>query len=236
MLLTPRIISSAAALAITCAISAAAYYYKSRSLEINEVMVFCKLQYNAYNYFDKLISYVEAAKKSVNVCMPTIHNPAIQGRLVSLLKKKNIKIRIIIDRTGYNESTDFLIKELIDAGAEVKCKPNEPFYKMQHKFCLVDDKILMTGTLDWGNDRSADNWNYVYITNKLQLVEPVKKEFYELWSQFSSDLESNRVKRLLSDSSNISSISFDSKSPATAYDVTEPSTRDIALTPEICLP
>lgn len=62
------------------------------------------------------MSYIEAAKKSVNVCMPTIHNPAIQGRLVSLLKKRKIKIRIIIDRTGYNESTDFLIKELIDAG------------------------------------------------------------------------------------------------------------------------
>lgn len=116
MKLTPRIISSAAALAITCVISAAAYYYKSRSLEINEVMVFCKLHLNAYNYFDKLMSYIEAAKKSVNVCMPTIHNPAIQGRLVSLLKKRKIKIRIIIDRTGYNESTDFLIKELIDAG------------------------------------------------------------------------------------------------------------------------
>lgn len=60
---------------------------------------------------------------------------------------------------------------------------------MQHKFCLVDDKVLMTGTLDWGNDRCADHWNYVYITNKAQLVQPVKREFYQMWSQFSSDLE-----------------------------------------------
>lgn len=116
MLLTPRVLSSAAAIAITCAFSAAAYYYKSRNAEINEVMVFCKLQFNAYNYFDKLISYVEAAKESVNVCMPSIHNPAIQGRLVTLIKKKNIKVQIIIDRSGYNDSTDFFIKELIDAG------------------------------------------------------------------------------------------------------------------------
>lgn len=117
MFLNPRILSSAAAIAITCAVSAAAYYYKSRNaVEINEVMVFCKLQLNAYNYFDKLISYVEAAKKSVNVCMPSIHNPAIQSRLVALIKKKNITVRIIIDRSGYNDSTDFFINELIDAG------------------------------------------------------------------------------------------------------------------------
>lgn len=53
---------------------------------------------------------------------------------------------------------------------------------MQHKFCLVDDQVLMTGTLNWGNDRSFDHWNYVYITNKKQLVEPVKKEFYQMWN------------------------------------------------------
>lgn len=116
MKLNPRVLSTAAVVAITCAVSAAAYYYKSRSLELNEVMVFCKLQYNAYNYFDKLVSFIEAAKESVNICMPSIHNPAIQNRLVNILKTTNVKIRITIDRSGFNDSTDFFIKELIEAG------------------------------------------------------------------------------------------------------------------------
>lgn len=116
MTLNPRLLSSAAAVILTFAVSAAAYYYKRRNFEINEVMVFCKLQFNAYNYFDKLVSFIESAKKGVNVCMPGIHNPAIQARLVDLIKSKNIKIRIVIDRTGYNDSTEFFIKELIDAG------------------------------------------------------------------------------------------------------------------------
>lgn len=54
---------------------------------------------------------------------------------------------------------------------------------MEHKFCLVDDKVLMTGTLNWGNDRSSDHWNYVYITDKSQLVEPVKREFLQMWNE-----------------------------------------------------
>ncbi|XP_047993370.1 mitochondrial cardiolipin hydrolase-like [Leguminivora glycinivorella] len=190
MIFTPRLVSSAAAIVVTCFVSAAALYYRSRKTEINEVMVFCKLQYNVYNYFDKLLNFIESATKSVNVCMPSIHNPAIQSRLVRLIKKKNIKIRIIIDRTGYNEFTEVFIRELKDVGAEIKCKINEPVnYKMQHKFCLVDDKILMTGTLNWGNDRSFDHWNYVYITSKPQLVNPVKSEFYVMWDDFSSDLK-----------------------------------------------
>lgn len=114
MRINPRIVTSAAAIALTCAVSAAAYFYKSRK-EINEVMVFCKLQFNAYGCFDKLMSYVEAAKKSISVCMPGIQNPAIQGRLVKLMQERNIKVRIIIDHSGY-DSTDFLLKELIDVG------------------------------------------------------------------------------------------------------------------------
>ncbi|XP_068618623.1 mitochondrial cardiolipin hydrolase-like [Battus philenor] len=201
MKLNTCVLSSAAAIVLTCVVSAAAYFYKSRNTEINEVMVFCKLQYNACNYFDKLISFVDAAKESVCVCMPGIHNPAIQGRLLQLIKKKNIKAKIIIDRSGYNQSTELFIKELIEAGAEIRCKKNEPVFSMQHKFCLVDDRILMTGTLNWGNDRTSDHWNYVYITSKLLLVEPVKKEFYKMWQQCSDDLDCTpRVETEINDS------------------------------------
>ncbi|CAG9793708.1 unnamed protein product [Diatraea saccharalis] len=200
MLINPRIVSTAAALAITCVVSAAAYYYKHRNTEINEVMIFCKLQYNAHKCFDKLVSFIEAAKNSVHVCMPGIHNPAIQGRLVELIKKKNIKARIILDHAGYNESTDFLLQELKDVGAEIRSLEKESVNKMQHKFCLVDDEVLMTGTLNWGNDRSSDHWNYVFITNNTQLVEPVKTNFYQMWSESSSETSSATISDKQNDS------------------------------------
>lgn len=114
----PQILTSVTTIAVTCAVTvaAAALYYKNRRKDINELMVFCKLQFNAYYCFDKLISYVESAQKSVSVCMPSIHNPAIQARLVKLLKEKKIKVRIIINLNGYKDSTEFFLKELIDAG------------------------------------------------------------------------------------------------------------------------
>lgn len=112
----PQILTSVATIAVTCAVTAAALYYKNRMKEINELMVFCKLQFNAHYCFDKFISYIESAQKSLCVCMPSIHNPAIQARLVKLIKDKKIKIRIIINLNGYKNSTEFFLKELIDAG------------------------------------------------------------------------------------------------------------------------
>lgn len=112
----PRILTSVATIAVACAVTAAAHYYKNRRKDINELMVFCKLQFNAYYCFDKLISYIESAQESLSVCMPSIHNPAIQARLVKLIKEKKIKVRIIINLNGFKDSTEFFLKELIDAG------------------------------------------------------------------------------------------------------------------------
>lgn len=67
-------------------------------------------------------------------------------------------------------------------GAEIKCR-TEP-YNMQHKFCLVDDRVLLTGTLNWGDDRSSDHWNYIYITSKPQLIQPVINQFYQMWNTY----------------------------------------------------
>lgn len=67
---------------------------------------------------------------------------------------------------------------------------------MQHKFCVIDDAVLIIGTLDWGNDLTSDNWNYVYITSKPQLVEPVKREFYNLWNECQISILAALRKRL----------------------------------------
>ncbi|XP_049874663.1 mitochondrial cardiolipin hydrolase-like [Pectinophora gossypiella] len=240
MRFNPLIVSSAAAVTLSCIVSAAAFYYKSRNKEINDVMVFCKLQLNAWNCFDKLISYIEGAKTSVDVCMPSIHNPAIQGRLVKLIKIKNIKVRIIIDRNGYNDSTDFLLKELLDAGAEIKCRVNER-YNMQHKFCLIDDKILMTGTLNWGDDRSSDNWNYVYVTNKPQLVEPVKKEFNQMWNVDMNIEDALRTEPAVYESDDETPESLPRLTDSTIESGSEnqsfqiPFLRETQVTPEVCI-
>lgn len=105
---------------------------------------------------------------------------------------------------------------------------------MQHKFCLVDDKVLMTGTLDWGNDRSADHWNYVYITSKSQLVEPVKKEFYDMWGEFCSDLaHNNKPPSCERDTEIVDIKNSETIDVETRADIEPQTMRDTTLTPEV---
>lgn len=113
---------------------------------------------------------------------------------------------------------------------------------MQHKFCLVDDKVLLTGTLNWGDDRSSDHWNYVYITSKPQLVQPVKNKFYQMWSTY-VNLEEAPLQHLTSSEYESDGDTTESKGLDTSdesgiqnelSDV--PMLRDTQITPELCIP
>lgn len=114
---------------------------------------------------------------------------------------------------------------------------------MQHKFCLVDDKVLLTGTLNWGDDRSSDHWNYVYITSKPQLVQPIRNQFYRMWntyinleeaplpplmpSEYENDEDTTEIKGedITSDESGIQNETSD-----------VPLLRETQITPELCIP
>lgn len=113
---------------------------------------------------------------------------------------------------------------------------------MQHKFCLIDDEVLLTGTLNWGDDRSSDHWNYVYITSKPRLVHPVNNEFRQMWNAYAdleeailhltpseneSDEDTTEIKRgdVTSDESGIQNEPSD-----------VPLLRETQITPELCIP
>lgn len=138
----------------------------------------------------------------------------------------------------FNENTMEKVIKVYVTGAEIKCR-TEP-YNMLHKFCLVDDKVLLTGTLNWGDDRSSDHWNYVYITSKPQLVQPVKYQFYQMWnayvnlaeisprtvaSQCDIDVDAREIEDVTSDESGIQNETSDVHL-----------LRETQITPELCIP
>lgn len=110
---------------------------------------------------------------------------------------------------------------------------------MQHKFCLVDEQILMTGTLNWGDDRSSDNWNYVYITSKPQLVEPVKTEFSHMWNSGMNIEEAIRIEPVLyesDDASNeIKTEEINNETEVLNNPLQISMHRETQITPELCL-
>jgi len=55
---------------------------------------------------------------------------------------------------------------------------------MHHKFAVIDDERLLTGSYNW--TRSAADYNYenLMVTNDVGLVKPFAEEFDRLWAMW----------------------------------------------------
>lgn len=52
---------------------------------------------------------------------------------------------------------------------------------MHHKFAIVDNDILITGSTNWTMSAFFGNFDHIIVTNQHSLVKPFVDEFDRLW-------------------------------------------------------
>lgn len=60
---------------------------------------------------------------------------------------------------------------------------------MHHKFAIVDNDILITGSTNWTMSAFFGNFDHIIVTNQHSLVKPFIDEFDRLWKTFSNSQE-----------------------------------------------
>lgn len=60
---------------------------------------------------------------------------------------------------------------------------------MHHKFVIVDNSIIITGSTNWTMGAFFGNFDHVLVTNQRLLVQPFVEEFNRLWKVFSKSEE-----------------------------------------------
>ena len=75
----------------------------------------------------------------------------------------------------------FKLKNMREGGVFVRGK-KQPFL-MHHKFCIVDDSLLINGSFNWTGTAVMGNNENVVITSNTKVVSSFVKEFDKLWSK-----------------------------------------------------
>ena len=69
---------------------------------------------------------------------------------------------------------------------------------MHHKFALIDEELLITGSCNWSTSATNGNYENLLVTRDLSVVKAYKTEFLYLWEQFyeknSKEHEKGRTK------------------------------------------
>jgi len=68
--------------------------------------------------------------------------------------------------------------------AGIQVRHNEPLHLMHHKFLVIDNRILITGSFNWSRQAIVGNNENLIVTTHPKLVPVYRSEFQKLWSMF----------------------------------------------------
>ncbi len=126
---------------------------------------------------EAILGRLRNATRSVDICVFTISDNRI-SREINFCHQRKLNVRILTDNEKrFDKGSD--IEEFERNGIPVRIDKSEKH--MHHKFAVVDDKIVLTGSYNWTRSAATRNEENILVTNHKPTVKAYMKEFEELW-------------------------------------------------------
>jgi phosphatidylserine/phosphatidylglycerophosphate/cardiolipin synthase-like enzyme len=127
-----------------------------------------------------ILHYLRHAKREVKICVFTITDNRISDAIKDCYKR-GVAVKIITDNDkSFDKGSDIWEFDREDIQVRVDRTTNH----MHHKFAVIDDVILITGSYNW--TRSAEKYNQenVVVIRDKKAIKKFEKEFDRLWRLF----------------------------------------------------
>lgn len=134
----------------------------------------------------KLIHYLKKAKKSLIVAVFTLTNDDL-AKEIRKAKQRGANVRIISDDDLMKmQGSD--VKVLYNEGIEVRVDL-DPRSQMHHKFCVIDDYLLITGSFNWTKQAVNKNQENLVVMDDPYLCQLYTAEFNRMWAAFEPSIK-----------------------------------------------
>ena len=124
-----------------------------------------------------IIDLINEAYTQLDICVFTISDDRISRAIVEAMKN-GVEIRIISDNFKI-EDTGSDIEDLSRVGIPVKLDTTDNH--MHHKFMIVDNKIVLTGSYNWTRSAALYNQENILSMDDEEVVSKFSNEFEKLW-------------------------------------------------------
>lgn len=127
----------------------------------------------------KILPYLDNAQDRVEIAMAWFTSAELFSALLRCLDRK-VKVGLVL----LDNPTNFMyyapdFNEFINAGGELRIAGAEVGF-MHHKFCIIDDEVVITGSYNWTYYAETRNVENIVITDDASVVNLYKQEFYRL--------------------------------------------------------
>jgi cardiolipin hydrolase len=125
---------------------------------------------------------VGAAQTSVDAALYRLNNPLL-ARVLAGTAERGVRVRLVLDRGKYEETT---------ATREILTESRLTFRlsygrlgrdsKMHHKFAILDDALVLTGSYNWTIESEKENFDNLVALREAPHVLLYRSEFEALWN------------------------------------------------------
>lgn len=134
--------------------------------------------HNGIEIFEAIQSELSAAQHSIKVAAAWFTDNELFQKIM-FKRNQNCKVEIVLDDNKENYWLPFM--DLVKNGATVKLsKGVGSGGRMNEKFCIIDDSILISGSYNWSKNARTDNHENVIISRSPSLVNEFNEKFQEL--------------------------------------------------------
>ena len=144
------------------------------------------------NIRSEIIPLLNQAKEEVVIAMAWFTSNELFQALLNC-RDRNVKVELILLDNAINfmyYAPDFNL--LIEKGGILKIAPLSKGF-MHHKFCVIDNRIVITGSYNWTYFAETRNIENIVISDNVDVVLLYKNEFVSLSSDLAKTEESPRL-------------------------------------------
>lgn len=129
---------------------------------------------------EEIIAELDSAEHTIDIAMYYLTSYPLTYKLIEL-SQKGVDIRIYLDegQEGLNYSKGAILE---DSGIDVKYEHGTGL--MHNKFCVIDDKTVITGSYNWTQRAEDYNDENVVIIHDQQVAHEFSAKFQEYWGGF----------------------------------------------------
>jgi phosphatidylserine/phosphatidylglycerophosphate/cardiolipin synthase-like enzyme len=126
----------------------------------------------------EIIKNINQAEAFINIAMYIFTDREIALPLVKA-RERGVKVRLYLDK----DQVDYKYSQsrfLVQKGIKTRISTNN--YIMHHKFAIIDNRILLTGSYNWtfsANNRNDEN---LMVIDDPEIIEIFQNQFVNLWT------------------------------------------------------
>ena len=131
---------------------------------------------------EAIMSLLRAASRSIDAALYRLNHPLL-ARALEEAVERGVRIRLVVDGNKYTEgraTQELLARAIIPF--RLAYGRQGPGSKMHHKFVILDQQIVLTGSYNWTLESEDENYENLVILEEAQPVEAYTREFEALWT------------------------------------------------------